>query len=39
MQSYSDKLRRQLENKWKDVMDRMWGQVDGTNRKWLMDGK
>jgi hypothetical protein len=26
---YSDKLSRQLENKWKDVMDRMWGKVKG----------
>ncbi|ELR18517.1 uncharacterized protein ACA1_045600 [Acanthamoeba castellanii str. Neff] len=29
MLDYSDKLRRQLENKWKSVMDRMWGEVPG----------
>ncbi len=29
MLDYSDRLRRQLENKWKSVMDRMWGEVPG----------
>lgn len=29
MLDYSDRLRRQLENKWKSVMDRMWSEVPG----------
>lgn len=29
MQRYSDQLRRQLENKWMHLFDRMWGNVKG----------